>query len=271
MDIKFEEFKNEINVTLSGLLRAEHSDSVMKRVLAIQEELVRGFQDDPAVRDVSKIESSSALDTWSLGPSGRRLFVCPTSTIHFSILNFINEKIKSGDFANARARVQSAKRFRGFRKAICSNCRIQPRTFEIRGIFMGKDPGSIALMTFPIDTDKDHWLKQIRTINTSVSKIYEAYCVPKRYQVDEDKRLKAYWDGERYFATNIVRFLRGHEEEALERPNHFSQIVSEQDGRLRLEPIRFKLRPLLVISNAYLSNLRPRWTAIHQTRHKPHC
>jgi len=256
MDIKFEEFKNELNLTLSIVL----VDCDMERVLDVQGHLAKAAQDDRDIGELRRIEAVDTLGEWAESPVGRCVYIYPRTTIHFSMLNYLHMRLGKAPFDLAKETVKNAPWFESLRGSICdeavSKLKSEVPRFEIRGIFSKAASPSIALMAFP---DKKSWLSSLREINRSVAEVYEKCGCPEYYRIaNEDERLKAYWDGESYFAVNIVRFLRAYYLEPQIRARHLSQIVSEQDYRLRRDPVVIEgVQPKLVLSDAYLSNPGP--------------
>jgi hypothetical protein len=258
MDIEFEEFRNELNLTISVLLEGNSSESAKNRILEIQNRLVNAFDEDFKQEQITRILTTSALENWKSIPEGRGLYICPWKTLHFSMLNCISRELQGHQFQSEGASIKNEIWFEGLKKFVCANALSRltdkPHTFTVRGIYSGAPSPSVALKAYPED---DSWLRILREFNRSLGQQLGGIGIPNERK-DEKKRLKLYWDGNSYFSINIVRFLRAHQLEPYDRPNRLSEVVVEQDRRLRNEPIVLgPVKPVLVISNAYLSNAEP--------------
>jgi|SRR5579862_3394181 len=258
MDIEFEEFRNELNLTISVLLEGNSSESAKNRIIEIQNRLVDAFDEDFKPEQITRIRTTSALENWRSSPERRHVYVYPWETVHFSMLNCICRELQGLQFQSEGARFKNELWFEGLKKFVCANALSRlgdkPHTFTVRGIFSEARSPSVALKAYPEDYS---WLRILREFNRSLGPQLEGIGLPNERE-HEKKRLKLYWDGNSYFSINIVRFLRAHQFEPYERPNRLSEIVVEQDRRLRNEPIVLgPVKPALVISDAYLSNGDP--------------
>jgi hypothetical protein len=259
MDIEFGEYKNELNLTLFVLLVDIVSESDMKRVLAIRDRLSTAFHEEFVASRVPGIKNAFGLRTWGREQKGRRLYVYPKRTIHFSMLNGFTVDLNDRGFRSERRRIERTCWFECFKKFFCERARRKlanrKQVFEIRGILDERAP-SIALKAYPTSNS---WLNELRDLNRLLQQSYPTFSIPSECEVPpEEKRLKSRWDGKPYFSMNVLRFLRVRRFERYERPEHFSQIVAEENYRLHRDPIETtRAKPVVVISDAYLSNLVP--------------
>jgi hypothetical protein len=258
MDIRFDEFKNELNLTLSVVLNDRLSESAKSRILEIQKRLVDAFECDLNLELVPHIVTVSELENWRFSQTGRRLYVCPWDTQHFSMLNCVRCELKDSQFQTARTEIAGTDWFESLKKFVIENAlsrlRESPHTFTVRGIYTESASPSVALKVYPED---DRWLRILREFNRNLERRVDELNI-REARLKENCRLKIHWDGNSYFSANVMRFLRQHCDEPLERPEYFSRITAEENNHLNRKPIVLgPVNPELVISNAYLSNPAP--------------
>jgi hypothetical protein len=243
MIIRFARLRDdEIHLTLSVLIGGDGTNSIKR----FQGSLSRLLQ-------AEGVKTSNRLRR--KGGNGKRsyAYVYPSRTLHFSMLDFY-ECRGVQRFGSARRKVltsplfQHIKRFAG---RINRRLRSASFRFEIKSIRKRDRCHQVNLCIFPLSRSLIQTLKQAR--NEWRQKARQLESVVGRCELLAE--LKAYPNRRpRYFAINILQFIG---EGTADVPG-IDSCIDCANEILRSHPLEVsRLKPRLVVSNAYLSNPDP--------------
>jgi hypothetical protein len=245
VEVKLENLKDELHITLTGRLSQCASVGALTRICALQEKITGFF-------GKSEFKNANSLKNVRRDrKSGRWIYSYHEKTIHFSILDLV-EIPSPGNFRNRRKQIETTFGFEAFRNAVRTvlGAAFEERKFTIRGIYSDTVSSSIALKAYPVSD-----LRIGRLADRVVDAVADH--VPLKLRKHWRPLLKAHSDGKLYFSVNILRFFsRGRRGQV-----HFDETVWEslqrEHCKLKKTPIEFRLAPELVFSDAYLSNPSP--------------
>lgn len=174
MDIRFEEFKDDLNLTQTLLFSASKPAYAVTKIIDIQSKIVKGFERDFKKNEVRHIKSPASLQRWGKNPEGRRLYAYRSDTFHYSVLNCCTVKLGTHDFERQKAAVEGERWFQLLRDFNCKYLvKSKPEAIKIGGIYCQL---SVALKVYPL---RGSWFEGLREWNRVLQKTYRGFVSPR--------------------------------------------------------------------------------------------
>jgi hypothetical protein len=203
MTIRFDKFRNELNLTQSVLLSNALPREAVEKVLDIQNRLISGFEGDFGRSQVPHMRTVEGLREWERRPSGRRLYVYPAGTIHFSMLNCFRIDLPNDGFRKFKSEYRGSSWFSNVESFNCNALlpalNSKNLAFKVGGIYRDSAP-SVALKVYPQD---DRLFAELEKSAHRLVTSNEGSAILPQHALRGEK-VKAYSDGKKYFAMNIT-------------------------------------------------------------------
>jgi hypothetical protein len=165
--------------------------------------LISGFEGDFGRSQVPHMRTVEGLREWERRPSGRRLYVYPAGTIHFSMLNCFRIDLPNDGFRKFKSEYRGSSWFSNVESFNCNALlpalNSKNLAFKVGGIYRDSAP-SVALKVYPQD---DRLFAELEKSAHRLVTSNEGSAILPQHALRGEK-VKAYSDGKKYFAMNIT-------------------------------------------------------------------